>query len=328
MFLRFLFVACAIILPSVSQAYDYVVTPPVIELTVEARDLREQEIKISNNGSTPLKIFPTVNAVTTGEDGAIASFLSPSMTDQKTSITSWIAISRARLELAPGETKRIPINFTINPQAVPGDYYAFIGFASGDKRDEAENAVMRGGVPGVMVRLALPDTTTERLRLQKFLAPRYVTGQKESAITYILENTGDTPVVPRGEIILYDVRGEEVGAIPVNLDGQTIAPKSTAEFSAIVPETGEFGRHKAFLNIEYGDKQKANLYDTTYFTVVPLKLLALIFAILLAVSLILTFWYLYRERKHAPLDDESVAMYVRSGALSDTKDHDINLKHK
>jgi hypothetical protein len=123
------------------------------------------------------------------------------------------------------------------------------------------------------------------------------------------------------------MRGEEVGTIEVNVESSTIEPKSTKEFKAIVPVTGEFGRHKAFLNIEYGDKLRANLYDTTFFTVVPLKFLMICFAILIIVSLILTLWYLYRERKHVPVDDESVAMYIRTGALSDIKDHDINLKN-
>ena len=315
-------------LPGVASATSYSVTPLVIERDVEARDMLEESVKVTNTGTVPVKIFPSVNAITLGEDGSIVAFESPVMTDQTTNVASWLAISRARIELAPGETKRIPLSITIHPQAVPGEYYAFIGFGNGDKRDEAEAAVLRGAAPGVTVRLAIADKKNEYLRLHGFTIDRYVTNPADTSLSYELENIGDTAVTPQGEIIIYDVRGKEVAAVPVNPDARVLGAGERVAFTSALPGTTLYGRHKAFLNLEYGTLQRANLYDTTFFTVVPVTYLIGIFLVILLMALVLTVLYIFRERKRHHVDDESVAMYIRSGVHSDLKDHDVNLKHK
>ncbi len=323
----FIFLAAA--LPDYVLADEtHTVTPLVIEREVEPRSIMAEEIKITNTGTYVLKIFPTVNAITLGSEGEIKSFETAVMTDQTQSVTSWLALSRARLELKPGESVKLPLEIKVHPQAVPGEYYAFIGFASADKRDEAERAVEQGGVPGVTVRLSIADKSSEYLRLQSFVVPRYDFGKSSDVIVYDLENIGDLPIVPAGEIIIYDIRGKEVATVPVNPERLTIASRGSKKFTAPMPDTGTFGRHKAYLNVEYGSKQRANIYDITFFTVVPLKILIALFLILLTCALALTLWYIYRTRKLQPVDDESVAMYVRTGEYSELQHHDINLKHE
>jgi uncharacterized membrane protein len=328
--MKYLLLFIVLIAPCVSSASaEYLVTPPIIELNVSARDLQEETIKVTNTGTVPLRLFPTVNSVTLGIDGEIATFLPPSMANQADTVTSWLAISRARLELAPGETKKIPLNITISPNATPGDYYAFVGFGNGDKRDEVEASVLKGTVPGVVVRVSIADTATEYLRLHGFTVDRFVRSGEAVAVRYELENIGDTPVTPAGEVILYDVRGAEVGAIAVNTESVTLAPGERKAFSTTAPDTGSFGRHKAFLSLEYGQKQRANLYDTTFFTVIPITLLITAFVLLLAVSLLLTLLHLRRQKAGTPtVDDEAVSMYIRTGELSNKKDHDIILTKK
>jgi hypothetical protein len=314
------------LVPQLLLANSYTVTPPVIEHNVEARDMLEDSIRVTNTGTVPVKLFPSVHPISLGEDGSIKSFESPVMTDQTRNVTSWIAISRARVELQPGESIKIPVSLTIHPNAVSDDYYAFIGFGSGDKRDEAEAAVINGQAPGVIMRISTADTNSEYLRLHSFRIERYITGTDVTPVTYELENIGDTPVIPKGEIIIYDVRGREVGSLPINAEGVSLAPQDRTAFSGTLPDTGVYGRHKAFLNLEYGSTQRANLYDTTFFTVVPLRLIIAVFVGLLLVSLILTVLYVRRNHAKEHHDDESVAMYVRSGVHSNIKDHDINLK--
>lgn len=326
--MRYIFILFAFLfLPAATYAQSYTVTPPVIEHKVKPRDILEDSIKITNTGTVPVKIFPSVHPIALGEDGSIKTFESPVMTDQTRNVTSWIAVSRARLELQPGESAKIPVTLTVNPNAVQGDYYAFIGFGSGDKRDEAEAAVMAGRAPGVTMRISMADVRSEYLRLHSFSIDRYVTTGDTIPVRYELENIGDLPVTPQGEVIMYDVRGREVASIPVNGDGQSLKPGETVAFTGTVPKTGMYGRHKAFLDVEYGTLQRANLYDTTFFTVVPLKTIILLFALLMAGSLLLTLIYIYKSRSdHAQYDNENLPVYVRDGVHSDLKDHDINLK--
>jgi hypothetical protein len=312
----------------VASAPVYTVTPPVIELDLEPRDSREETIKVTNTGTEPIKLFPSVHPIVLGPDGSIAEFVSAVMTDRTTAVTSWIEMSRARVELQPGETVKIPVRVTVNPQAKPGEYYAYLGFGAGDKRDEAEAAVMKQLAPGVTLRVALLDIKSEYLRLHQFTTERYTRDSDAIELKYELENVGDSVVIPRGEIILYDVRGREIGSVPVNAEAASISPNERKQFTAVASTTGVYGRHKAFLNIEYGQEQRANLYDTTFFTVIPLEIIIASFVGLLLVTLTLTLLYIYRRRPAVAYETEDggVPMSIRSGVFSDQHEHDINLK--
>lgn len=317
-----------LLLPGVVSAREYTVTPRVIEHDLTPRESLEEGIKVSNTGSVPVRIFPTVNAIELGPDGEIVTFNDPNPQnrDQTTDVASWLAISRARLELQPGETKRVPLTITVGPNAAPGEYYAFVGFPVGANRDEAEAQVRAGNAPGVTVRISIKDTSSEYLRLEQFTVDRFVLNPDDSQVTYRLANAGDTPVTPKGEIILYDVRGREVGSLPINVEGATIGAGEEKEFTSTVPDTEAYGRHKAFLNLEYGSKQRANLYDTTFYTVIPLPLILGTFAFLMVSSMLLTWLYYRRTSRRQTIDDEAVPLYVRTDVSTVHQDHDINLK--
>lgn len=307
-------------------AAEYSVTPLLIEHTVEPRDMTEETVKITNTSGRKLRIFPTVNQITLGEEGEIKSFVPPSMSDNTTSITSWISVTRGRVEINPGETVKIPINITINPNAASGEYHAFVGFAEGSDRDEAEALLMAGRAPGVVIRLSLVEKHSEYLRLNRFVIDRFVTNYEESFVSYELENVGGIPITPAGEIIFYDSRGVEIAAVLVNEEQKSIQANNTEKFSQVLPDVGTIGRRKALLNVEYGVAQRANLYDTTYFNVVPLIPLILSFGLLLLLSILLVMYYHRRANQPVDFEHEEVSVYVRKGTSTKLYDHDINLK--
>jgi hypothetical protein len=320
-----LFVFCFGITPSISLAADYVITPLILEHNIEPRDNFEETIKITNTTSRPLRLFPTVNAISLGENNEIQTFIPASMGDTTTSVTSWLEITRARLELAPGETIKVPLTVKVNPNVEPGEYYAFIGFAEGSKRDEAEAKVLQGTAPGTIVRLSLVEKRSEYLRLERFAVDRFITHVGNEEVVYALENVGGLPVKPTGEIIFYNGSGVELAAISVNQDQKTIAPGSIETFTQTLPPLGVIGRHKAFLNIEYGTSERANVYDTVYFNILPLRFLVSAFVLLLTVAIALAYYY-HQTRLRYFDHDEAVAVYVRQGITGVKKDHDINLK--
>lgn len=307
-------------------AADYSVSPLLIENTVEPRDMSEETVKITNTSNRKLRIFPTVNQITLGEGGEIKTFVPPSMSDNTTSITSWISVTRGRVEINPGETIKIPVTITVNPNAVAGEYHAFIGFAEGSDRDEAEVQVKNGRALGVIVRLSLVEKRSEYLRLNRFVIDRFVTNHAEATVSYELENVGGLPITPTGEIIFYDSRGVEIAAMNVNEDKKSIQANNTEKFSQTLPDVGTIGRRKALLNIEYGTSLRANLYDTTYFNVVPLLPLLIAFGLLLLLSVLLVLYYHKRTQRSPDIEHEDVSVYVRQGTSNREYDHDINLK--
>lgn len=308
-----------------AQAVSYSVTPPLIDRITEPRDILTEEITITNFGTRRATIYATVNAVALDSGGAIEEFIQPAMTDRSNTVTSWLEISRGRIEIMPGETATVPLTIRVNYNAVPGEYHAFIGFGAGSKRDDVQARALQGLVPGVVVRLAIPEKRIEHLELKSFTVDRVVTDPEAALITYELENTGDIAQQPAGRILFYNSRNREVAELSLTGNQEAVPPGETVSYAMTVPATGAWGRHKAFLQIDYGVNQRASVYDTAFFHVVPLIQLIILFVIVLAVSVGLVLWY-QRRYDDDEDDEETVFVQVREGITTDDTDHDINLR--
>lgn len=312
--------------PLFAEANTYKVTPLIIDREVEARDIFSETITITNNKNHKIRVYPSVNEVAVDAGGDITSFVPPSMADGAETVTSWLSISRAKQEVGPGETVQVPLHVKVHPNAEPGVYHAFIGFGSGGNRPAAEQQVKSGQAPGVIVTLSVDQDQTEFLKLDRFMVDRFVTSPENESVQYVLENPGEAPVVPTGEIIFYNSRGEEVAAVPVNPDGDTLAPGQESTYTTRAPTDGMLGKYKAFLSVDYGSEQVASVYDTVFFYAVPWQQLLIVFGVLLFVAAVLT---VFLHRRYAAGDEyddaDHVPMFVRE-SRSEDKDHDINLK--
>lgn len=321
--------ACALVLTGLFAAATVqaavTASPLILDETVSPRDIFERTVVITNNSGVPVRVFPSVNEITLDEGGAIKEFIPASVGDRSTSLTSWVAFPRGRVELAPGASTTLKVSYSINANAAPGLYHAFLGLGSGSNRDEAEAQVMRGNAPGVILRVAVADARVEALRLARFTIDRLVVREQSDAITYALTNPGDMPVVPAGEILLYNARGEEVATVVLNNDARVVAPGETVELTAPVSTAGLFGRYKAFLSLEYG-AGRATVHDTAFFYVAPWHYLAALFGGLFFMTLGVVFWW---RRTLLPADEDQhdghVAVHVRPGKTRDDHAHDITL---
>lgn len=327
-FLPTLFFIGILVLPSLTSAYT--VRPLIIDLETEKRDIKSETITLVNTSDRIVRLYATVNEVAVDADGTMQEFVPPSMSDQSTSVTSWIEISRARIELAPGEERKIPVTIRISPLAKPGNYHAFIGFGTGSKRADAEQRVFAGQAPGTIVSISIDQVRNEFLRLGGFSIDRFILSEENAGVRYEIENPSDTEIVPAGEVIFYDNRGREVGSVPVNPDKERIAPGQSIEFTTAAPADESFGRHKAFLSVEYGTNQLASVHDTTFFYIIPLRELIIIFVVLLIVAAVITV-FLHRRYGRDEYDDDDdhhhLPVFVRTGTASTEKDHDLNLKN-
>lgn len=328
--LPFVLVSLIAMLPIVCAANTYKVTPRVIDKEVKQRDIFSETITITNNMSRKINLYALVNEVDLGEGGDISSFSPRSVSDNTTTPTSWIQITRSRIELMPGKTKEIPVEFKVHPQAESGVYHVFIGFGEGTNQDIAKKQVKEGSAPGVIVTLSVDQEKMEFLKLGQFIVDRFVTKPDNEAITYTLNNPGTADLVPKGEIIFYDARGTEVAAVPVNPDNHSLAPGQETSYTLSAPTEKMFGKYKAFLSVDYGTENLASVYDTAFFVVVPWQKLIIIFGALMFVTILLTVLIHRRmvgddEYHHDGAED--LPLFVRN-SVSDDKDHDINLKQQ
>ncbi len=315
-------------LPVVTEASEITVRPFLIDETLQPRDSVIKTITITNKYPTRKAVlYATVNEITVDATGEIKEFISPVMTDRTNTVTSWIEISRGRIELMPGTTVEVPLTLNIHPYAEPGEYHVFIGIVEGSKRYEAEAKARSGNADGVIVKITIADQREDSMRISSFSIDRFVTGDDKRTINIDVENMGDLPSAPTGEIIFYDSRGIEISSIPVNTSGEVVAPGESVTLVSSVPLDTTLGRFKANVSLNYGENQQASLFDTAFFYMMPLHLLLLVFGGILLVAIVVAL--LFRRSFADGYDDDDgdeVIMFVKDGHDAKPQDHDIDLK--
>lgn len=245
---------------------EFSVSPVVANEKAKPRDIIKKELLVTNNTEQRVDLYITVLNIDP-TDGA-GEFTSPAESDLSRSLANWIEITRGVIELSPGESRKIPYLIHVNLSAKPGTYYARIQFRKGSKRAEAE-ASKEG--TGLMLTVEVQDDAKERLELGTFISEdNFILGDSAS-FSYLLENVGNRDIEPRGSIRIFNRRGEEVGSVPLNAEGEQITPQNKRQLAAAWNTTGRFGKYKAFLDLEYGDQNLASVQDTVYFWVFPWK---------------------------------------------------------
>ncbi len=308
-------------------AAEYVVTPLALNYDLQKRSIVQDTITIINNDSRRIRLYATVNTVATDGNGVVEGFQAPSDVDRTNTPTSWIEITRGRIEVDPGERKEVPFTIRMNPMTKPGDYNVFIGFAEAPNQPVAQQKVMRGDAPGTLLYISVDREQNMFLRLRRYTIDRFVTTEKGGVLSYTLENPGKTDVIPKGEVIIYDTKGNEITALPLNTEDTPVVAGKTTTYTLSVPNDLGLGKYKAFLSVEYGEYLTDSLNDTAYFYILPLKQIIITFVILLILA---TLFALYIHRRFDKTKDvdgaASVTMYLKEGE-SEAQHHDIDLKN-
>jgi len=271
-------------------------------------------------------VYATVNEITVGTDGAIKEFVTPVMTDRTNTVTSWIEITRGQIKLAAGESAEIPLSIKVHPFAEPGEYHAFIGLVPTSKRFQAEEVALAGEADGVIVKITVTDERKDAMRITSMTVDRIVAREDERKVEITVANSGDMASAPQGELIFYDSRGREVVAVPVNQTAESINPDEEKTFTAIIPLDNDIGQFKANVNLLYGENQRASLYDTTSFFMIPIQyLLMLIGFFTLLIIVLLLLMRNRRDQYVNTADGDDVPMYIKDGYAANPHDHDIDL---
>ncbi len=314
-----------------STLADFTVSPMLVDVTADARDNFTKTITLTNLGGGNTRLYASVHEIEVGEGEDIKAFVPASMSDGATSITSWIEVNRGRIELTGGEVKEIPLTVRVNPNTLPGLYHAYIGFSDGFNRDDAEKKTISGQGSGVVLRIMVGGKQEEFLRLVSFTTDRFSYFEDKGVFSYTIENTGDVPLAPKGDVIIYDARGKELTSIPLNEDGSAmIQPGEQVQYTKELPYINRIGKNKAFLTLEYGVANRAALYDTNFYYSIPIHFLILI-VVLLALVLTVTILMLRRGGGVEVIESHEahdVPLFVRTDRAHNEYEHDIDLKKK
>ena len=276
--------------PSPVYAADGIeVTPAVIDEKAYARDILEKSITIRNNFARNARVYVSVNNIDPSRGKT--EFVDYQRADRTTSLANWIEISRGGIELSPGETRTIPFEIRVSSDAVGGGYHAALSIGEGPTRDQAESTGLR---TAAAVNIEVLESIREKLDLKKFISDKVFFLKFPVSFSYVLENVGNRPLVPSGEIIIYDRRGNEVGALPVNGTAAQIDPESEIQLASVWEGAQGMGRYKAYLQLEYGSGKRGSVTDSAFFWVIPLPFVLGIFLTFASVAGLLA-WFVHTQ---------------------------------
>lgn len=256
------------------------VVPVVANEEAQPRDIIKKELTLTNNTDTRRTVYISVRNIDPETGDQV--FDQPGDSDLSVSLANWIEITRGAIELSAGESRKIPYLIHVNLTAVPGSYFARIGFHEGGNKAQARASKTD---TELVLNVEVESDAREHLQLGTFMTNKNVVLGGSVDFSYLLENIGNRLVEPRGSIRIFNRRGEEVGSIPVNANGEAITPENKRQLAAAWETSGRFGKYKAFLDLEYGEEQLASVQDTLYFWVFPWKevFVAMIGVLVLAV---------------------------------------------
>lgn len=298
--LRAVSVFLLLLIPTVGYAEttELTLTPVIISEKAKSRDILKQTLTVTNTSERKLNLYPTVHDVS-AKEGDQGFELADGSDERSLSLANWIELSRGVIELGPGEEKIIPFVIRVNLAAEPGMYHAKIFFSEGTTRTDAEALPALGEV---QVSIEVQPDIKEVLQLNKFFTDSIFLSGDDVLFNYQVENIGNQNLKPTGEIRIYNRSGEEVASIPVNTEGASFSPEQKAQLASVWASAEGFGKYKAFLNLDYGDTQRASVQDTVFFWIVPWKQLGLTFVV---GALLVVFLVYYYQRRY---DDPHLAV--------------------
>lgn len=302
------------------------VTPPLFQLSVKPGDFWQSNLKVVNNNSYALTVFPKLTVFEPHGEYGQGTFHTP--TEDENTLASWIKLDTKAYIIDPGSSITIPFSVTIPEDAPPGGHYAAVQVSTEPpaKPSESQSVVTSQAVTSlIFVRIAgeiVESGTIRTFRVQKRLVDTPTT-----EISLRFENKGNVHLRPHGSIVIRNMWGKEVGSIPVNKQSHygNVLPASVREFDlawSMPFSVISIGRYKAEAILVYGEDTITHAGATTYFYVLPVKgtILTLVTIGLLVYALVT----LVRRYIRKILRDAGVAVTETSEVI--TKDTTSRIK--
>lgn len=287
---------------SAASKQDLSITPVVVDKQAKVRDIVEASLTLVNTSDRKLTLYPSVNDIHP-ETGAQDFSAAKNADDLEASLARWIELSRGVIDMGPGEEKTIPFVIRVNQAATPGLYHAVISFADGSTRESAAQLAT------ATVNLEVQADIKEIMQLNKFTTDNVVFSGDDVLFNYQVQNIGNQDLRPKGEIRIYDRKGEEIASIEVNGDGKNVSPDQVAQLASVWNGAQGFGRYKALLNVDYGSSQTASVQDSVFFWVIPWKQLLGLTVVTLIAIIILALNF------HRQLEERHLGKLARAGLL-------------
>lgn len=294
-------------LPNAASALT--ISPPTFDFSLNPGDTVLDVIKIYNEGTEPIKVYPILRNFKAGDEEAGQPVFYPAEENPDgTALASWIKLDAQPMTIGPNERANLP--FAINvprENAQPGGHYGAI-LLSTQPPEEGAGKVSIGQQLGILVLVKVAGEVKEIGSISEFGFAKAQVSYNYLPVNFFVrfENGGNTHLRPTGNLFIKNWMGRQVASIKVNEDFKSVLPKSIRKFSMSWKNTDNregwseiqkewhnfaFGKYKATLVLTYGSSNQL-ITDERDFAVWPWRLL-IAFSVA-ALLIVVLFWLLMK----------------------------------
>lgn len=246
-------------------------------------------LRLINSNPFPLKIRAQLRDFIPGPDGGTPQFLVPEENATAT-FANWIETEEF-LEVPAEQTYELPITVRVPDNAQPGGHFAAI-LVSTESEASAGTGVGTTQAISSLLFLRVAGEISEVATIRSFRTTDYIVANPEATLELRIENRGNVHVQPQGEVVIYNMWGQERGIVPINKNSLfgNVLPDSVRTFRYTWSgewSLADIGRYTAEAALTYGSNGKKTIFEQTTFWFIPFQWVAALTVFIIGFVLLL-----------------------------------------
>ena len=244
--------------------------PSIIEEVVDAGDVKTYSITITNQSERIETFYPAVENMKGISDQGAPLFTN----DDETGfgLSDWASIHQDSITLDSGEVGEFSFTMSVPKEAGPRGYYGAF-FVTRQAPEQRRTGAAVDFKVGTLLSFRIQGDAYEEAVIREFTVGKNIYQNKEKVeFAIVVENLGNVLARPRGVINLINMFGDQVEQIPINHPRPGgVFPGSSRTFKVEwEPESTQFGRIYAELDLTYGETGVRTISDKVSFWVLPI----------------------------------------------------------
>jgi len=256
-------------------------SPPKFDYVVHPGDVVQDVVKLVNDSSQDIELFPSVLNFTARENDEVSG--SPEIYPANeirtgTELGEWVELGQESVAVTAGGRANFPFTIRVPENASPGGHFGLIELSI--KAPGEKSGIGITASTGALIFIRVEGDVKEDMTVGDFSSDRPSYSYLPVGFTVRLVNGGNTHLRPVGHIFVKNMFGRQVAALSVNPQFQTILPDNARRFSATwvknrVPENSSelkkqlsnfaFGKYTATLVLNYGTQGQTVIKDYSFF---------------------------------------------------------------
>lgn len=266
------------------------VSPAFQQVTIQSgADQTPIDFKITNNRPTAQALTFSVSDFNTLNESGGLFFVgtNPTALQKKYGLARWVSLTTDKLVLQPKQTYDLKASILNLPSLAPGGHYGALMISLADGQPSPKQQVGLQPIASSLLFVTKPQGATHQLSLSDVYFSHSLISLPRK-VTLRFQNTGNTHVVPRGEVTLKAPDGKPVSKGVINPDSNIILPQTYRRYQVDLQRlagSGSHGRYSLRVDFRFDGIDGFRSYQSSFWYLEPAILWFIALIVLAAVAL-------------------------------------------